>query len=169
MSKSRKISFAIIILVVVLQAFFIFKRIHNYPFMIYDMYSRPEKKLDYSEHYVIVANSDTINLIGLPIMKEGVIINSLKQYQVLKEKGEPSWYNALQSRQQRLGMGFTSKSNKYLVPNKNDIESYPEWLKQYLEKNVSKHTIENLQVYTITIGTRFGLKYKQELLIDLNE
>jgi hypothetical protein len=169
MRNAKKIGFSVLLLVIVLQGLFIYMRIHNFPFMIYDMYSRPEHKKAYSSHYLIIADSDTLNLVSLPILKEGTIINSLKMYVYHQQNGEATWEKALNSRQERLGKTFTNRSNQYLKHSDAAIEQYPFWLKNYIEKQVIHRQIQHLEVYQSTIETRFGLLHQETKIISIGE
>jgi hypothetical protein len=167
MSAAKKIGLAFLFLAIALQGFFIYKRIHNFPFMIYDMYSRPEHKKAFSNHFLIIADSDTLNLIALPILQEGTLINSLNLYVQHLQNGGASWEKALQSRQERLGKVFENRSNQYLKQSDDAIQAYPDWLKHYLEKQVVNRPIQNLEVYQSTIDSEFGLLYKETKIITI--
>ncbi len=135
--------------------------------MIYDMYSRKEQPRRFTNLYLIVADDDTLNLISIPILQEGVIANSLKLYHYHSINGHDIWDNALVSRQQRLGENFTNRSNKLLRNNKNAVEAYPEWLKKYISKNVVRRDVKRLSVYATTIDNKFGFNFNEQKIIDV--
>lgn len=167
MERQKKILISIFALLCVVQAFFIYKRVHNYPFMIYDMYSRKEQPKKYSNIYTIVADNDTLNLVKMPILQEGMIVNSLKNYEYLLTHNENYWDNALSSRQLRLGKRFTKRSDKLLRTSQEELKDYPIWLKKYIEDQVVDKPIEQLKVYATTLDHTFGFNYKEQIIIDV--
>jgi len=169
MSNAKKIGISIAFLAIILQGFFIYKRIHNFPFMIYDMYSRPEQKKAYSNHFLMIADNDTLNLVALPILKEGAIINSLNIYIDHQQNGAAKWENALASRQDRLGKKFTNRSNHYLKHSDEAVSQYPFWLKNYIEEQVVHRPVQRLKVFQMTTDTKFGFVYKETKIISIGE
>lgn len=167
MKKNRNILLGLFVLAMLLQVFFIFKRIHNYPFMIYDMYSRKEAPKQYAEVYNIIADGDTLDPIQLPILQEGLILNSLDNYNYFIQHEQQQWEAALNKRQHKLGKWFTSLSNKRLRVNANEMKTYPSWLKSYLENKVLHQKIEKLQVYQTKIDTRLGFNYGDKLILSI--
>ncbi|MEZ5003454.1 MAG: hypothetical protein R2730_10525 [Chitinophagales bacterium] len=135
--------------------------------MIYDMYSRKEQPKQYSELYTIIINDDTLNLVKLPILQEGLIVNSLKQYDYHQLHGEVYWDNALRSRQQRLGNVFTKRSDQLLRYSAADMEAYPVWLKSYLEKHIVHHPIQKWKVLATKLDHEYGFNYKERVIIDV--
>jgi hypothetical protein len=152
------------------QAFFIAKRIHNYPFMIYDMYSRPEQAAASAVHYLVVADGDTLNLAALPIFTEGRIINNLDIYAHHLRYGEDYWSPALTSRQDRWIDGvfdrsrLRDRSDALLRNSAQKTGEFPAWLLGELE-HITGRQITSLVVAAATFDRNAGRVTETELLI----
>ncbi|MCP4121042.1 MAG: hypothetical protein GY751_04755 [Bacteroidetes bacterium] len=168
MKIKKNILLAAFLLFIAFQAFFIFKRVHNYPFMIYDMYSRPEQKHTSSKQYLIVAGKDTVLLSDLPLMLEGRILKSLKIYESNLVNGADPWSPALNSRIARIkSLPITNRMQTSLVNKREHVDAYPMWLKDFLERKVLRRSISGLEVYSNTIELQNGSVIQSRKLIDL--
>jgi len=168
LKTKKNILLAAFLLFIAFQAFFIFKRVHNYPFMIYDMYSRPEQKHTSTNQYLIIAGKDTILLSDLPLMLEGRILKSLKIYENHLVHGEDPWSPALNSRMERMKNAWlTNRMRTSLVNSKERVDAYPMWLQDFLERKVLRRSISGLEVYSNTIELQNGSVTQSRKLTDL--
>jgi len=160
-----RVSFMVLI---AFQAFFIYKRVQNYPFMIYDMYSRPEAKNKIANQYLIVASKDTIILSKLPIHLEGRIRNSLNHYEYHHIHGEDPWTPALESRAERMkNEKIRNRMRSTLSNDRLDVDRYPVWLKEFLERKVIGRPISSLKVFHNYIDLSTGAVIYSNPLIEL--
>ena len=135
--------------------------------MIYDMYSRKEIPKERSTLFLIVADKDTLNLVKMPLLQEGMLVNSLHNYSNYIETGNDRWHHALTSRQQRIGFGFRGRSERFLRNKASDIKRYPIWLKSYIGRYVLHKELEQLQVYAVSIDHKYGFNFDQKKIIDV--
>lgn len=127
-----------------LQVFFIVKRVHNYPFMIFDMYSRPETPVDRSSQYLIIADRDTVYTSTFPILAEGRLIRTLDIYRHYQVNGVDYWDPALSSRQDRWlgqhtpGKWLYRRSDRLLRQDPAAMDEVPGWLHGILEQHLHR-------------------------------
>lgn len=78
--KQNKILFAFILFFIFLQSFFIIKRVQNFPFFIFDMYSRP---IDKPETFTlfIVNDEQLLDYTKLTNIEEAKLLSHIKTYQ----------------------------------------------------------------------------------------
>ena len=153
--KKRILSIAFLVFCVI-QGFFIFKRVHNYPFMIFDMYSRPEQTSVLQNHYVMIMDGDTLNTTKLPIMAEGRLLHNVSIYHHLKDYNYDYWHPALTSRQDRLGDNkIVARSDRLLRNSVNSDETYPRWLHQHLE-DLTGRSFDQLNVSQVVFDRSSG-------------
>lgn len=129
-----------------LQVYFISIRVQNYPFFIYDMYSRPVGDTQPIIQYRFIADGDTLYPSTLPIMAEGMLVNSLKIYDHRISSGSDYWNQALTSRQNRLGKSFRRRSERFLRNEPADVAQYPAWLHRYVETHMTDRKVGALTV-----------------------
>ena len=70
----------VIVCLCLMQAYFMYKRIHNFPFFIYDMYSRPVTEPKEIKVPVLYINGKETDYTRFPNWKEGAIVNLFKFY-----------------------------------------------------------------------------------------
>lgn len=167
MNRFVAIILACFIAFALFQALFIYKRVHNYPFMIFDMYSRPEQPYKAVHLYDVVADGDTVDLYGLPLYTEGAIRNSLRLYEFrLTGKPDP-WAPALDSRLARLGRVHAARTaNRRLRNDDSAVEAYPGWLKEYLGRQVLGKEVNRLTVGKRVLEPGSGRLMFTQTLID---
>lgn len=78
--KQNKILFVFILFFIILQTFFIIKRVQNFPFFIFDMYSRP---IDKPETFTlfIVNDEQLLDYTTLTNLEEAKLLSHIKAYQ----------------------------------------------------------------------------------------
>lgn len=147
MRPTKSILKIILLVAVVFQVLFMVKRVHNYPFMIYDMYSRPIDAKPAIAHYRIIADRDTLNLISLPKFQEGRIIRSLDIYRIsLETDGGDPWMDALEARQAKWSWFSKVRSDRFLRNDPERVAEFPVWLHRHMEKHVTGNSIDSLLV-----------------------
>jgi len=115
------------------EIFFNVKRIQNFPFFIYDMYSRPQQAQSIYEVYSIYCNGKLFDYTKLGDYQEGILIQTLRQYEMAKHKTslQPAVYTkcmAINNKkvQQRVLKQFFADSAA--------LERYPLWLSAVLDR-----------------------------------
>ncbi len=149
--KQSKLLFVLFCGFLSFQLFFTTKRVHNYPFYIYDMYSRPVDIHNTHSLYEIIVNDQPLEYTGLTIWKEGVIINTLRLFEFKKDNnGDDPWAPALKDRDSRINNAqFSARANHYLLNNQDDFNRFPEWLATYIS-NSTRQKVHRLSINKVT-------------------
>jgi len=144
--KQNKILFAFILYFILLQSFFTIKRVQNFPFFIFDMYSRPIDKPETITIYEIKYANKSLPYTQLTDVKESMLLSQIKAYQANKQ-AFPDFVH-----QQVLDNRFKNKlSNKSFQFVKNGLSNdstfkkmFPIWLnKMYLNSSNGYSIKEN--------------------------
>ena len=147
MGTDKKIWIGILLLAVAIQVFFIAKRVHNFPFMIYDMYSRPVDAQEEQMHYRLIADTDTIDLIALPKFQEGRIIQYLDMYRIWMETGgNEVWSSALDQRVEKWSWLSKDRADRLLTNGAEAYDQFPGWLHDYIVRYVTRQPFDRLRV-----------------------
>ncbi len=134
--KQSKILFCCIILFIIFQVFFINKKIQNFPFFIFDMYSKPIETPTTFQTYEIKINNQPYNYFALTNIRENVILNTIQTYHAILQSDGKFLY------QQQFDKRFKSivSDRDYLFIKSgldNDsiaIHHFTNWLACYLNK-----------------------------------
>lgn len=79
--KQSKFLFLCFLLFIAFQVFFSAKRIQNFPYFTYDMYSRIIEKPDVFTLYELKNQQHAVNYTSLTNLKENLLLNTLKAYE----------------------------------------------------------------------------------------
>jgi hypothetical protein len=79
--KQSKLLFLILILFIVFQILFSAKRIQNFPFFTYDMYSRPIEKPDVFTLYIVKSNQKVFDYTQLTNTAENKLLSTVQSYE----------------------------------------------------------------------------------------
>ena len=141
--RTSRTLFAVIALFSTVQVSFTIKRIHNFPFFIYDMYSRPAQKPEKVSVPVLYVNDTMRNYALLPNWKEGALLNLSKFYIGSMDKiSQPE-----RVFKQRFGNRFQMIGTK-IYPDSSAYLAFPEWYAGYLS------ACFNTDVYSYRLGYR---------------
>lgn len=123
------------------QAYFMKIRIHNFPFFIYDMYSRPiEHRGGSTSIYEFYINGKRWNISNLNQYEQAVVIGGVNSYIRLKSGKEDYWEKA-----SLKNLSFIPMDKKRIFNNEENLTPHAEWLKNYIEK-ISKEDVRRLIV-----------------------
>jgi hypothetical protein len=151
--NTSKLLFLGVCILILGQAFFTYKGILNFPFFPYEMYAHPTQKSDTKELLFISINGKNLNYTSLPNWTEGNIINTVNYYDRYQQGNNWAhrvWIN-------RFGTPktpFQKLTYNRLVPTQIQIETYPEWISNYIENAIDQ------PVHSILITRK---KYSNEL------
>jgi hypothetical protein len=141
--RTSRTLFAVLAIFCAIQIFFTVKRIHNFPFFIYDMYSRPAQQPEKISVPVLYVNDTLRNYTRLPNWKEGAILNLGKFYIGTKDKvSQPE-----RVFKQRFGDRLPSVGPK-IYPDSAAYQAFPAWYAGYLS------ICFNTEVYSYKLGYR---------------
>lgn len=144
--KESKLLFIGIIIFIFFQFFFIAKRVQNFPFFIFDMYSRPIEKPTTFSIYEIKQNEQTINYTAFTNTKENVVLNTIKTYESAKQSFPYAINEAvIEHRFKNKISSLNYQFIRYgLINDKESIAKFDNWLNQYLiQSNVDFSVFKN--------------------------
>ncbi|HMU98930.1 MAG TPA: hypothetical protein PLC61_06020 [Chitinophagales bacterium] len=166
--KANKYIFLVVLLFCFGQAFFSQKRIINFPWYTYDMYSRPYN-LDSAKDVVFLYINDTLyNHENLAIWKESVLFNTAKMYNNLSKNqfidpAIPTTNQVFRS----MPECFKHYAVKHINNQVSNPEEYKNWLVQYIKDNT--HTIPKKidfrRVHLRLEGHQYVYQYNDPFLI----
>jgi hypothetical protein len=147
--RHSKILGFFILLFIVGQIFFSIKRIHNFPFFIYDMYSRPQAKVENATTLNIYINGKIFDYTQLGEYKEGVLINTIKTY--IKAKNSQNILPALAQKVKHINnQTIANYADQYFANDSVAIANFPVWMLHYLEiatkKDINTYQIEESSI-----------------------
>ena len=143
--KKSKGIFIFVIFFIVMQAYFFAKREYTFPWFSWDMYSKVEQYPDTVAQTELYVNNQRVDITSIPIWQEETVTHTFKLYNwlLMNDYNDPM---------NELVIKRTSHLPKKLYPfvaykinnHKEEIEQYPTWFKQYMEKrlNVKINTVE---------------------------
>ncbi len=137
---TNKLLFAFIIGFVFFQAFFLFKRVHNFPFYVFDMYSRQEHKTSQTSIFDIYINNDKLDLNKLTTKKKLILNKQIAYYDNFITNGSDRWVPLLDKISKRTPIDLSTR----LKNSFDKSEQFPSWLINYLGYNF--HETESLKV-----------------------
>lgn len=154
--RKNKFLFLIICLFITGQVFFSTIRIHNFPFFIYDMYSRPEEhKGGSTSIYEFYINGKRWNISNLNQYQQATVIGSINSYIRLHNEKEDYWKkSALKN------LSFIPIDKKRIFNSKENLKLHSEWLTCYVEK------IYNDEVLNLTVN-QVNYKYISKTILEM--
>lgn len=160
--RQNKILFSFVVLFIFFQLLFNQKRIHSFPWFVWDMYSRVETLPDTITQTEVLIDGERLDVTKIPIWQEATILHTYKMYnwQKINDYNDPM-NEAVKSRTAIFPDNIYSYVAYKINNQKEEIEQYPTWLKSYLEKILHKkiNVVELRDVQYI---------YKNEKFIDIN-
>ncbi|HUM53422.1 MAG TPA: hypothetical protein PK431_16485 [Chitinophagales bacterium] len=131
--KESKALFIGIFIFIFFQFFFIAKRIQNFPFFIFDMYSRPIEKPSTFTIYEIKANGKSVDYTSFKNTQENTILNTIQTYETTEKVFPKSIYETVI--EQRFKNKISSSNYQFikngLSNNKAAIDEFDNWLNRY--------------------------------------
>lgn len=144
--EESKALFIFLFIFIFFQFFFIAKRIQNFPFFIFDMYSRPIEKPSSFTIYEIKINGKTLDYTTLTNTKENVLLNSIYTYENAKQVFPKSTNEAVI--EHRFKNKISASSYQFikngLTNNQAAIDEFDNWLNRYcIQSNVDFSVYKN--------------------------
>lgn len=142
--KQSKILFVAIVIFLSFQLFFSIKRIQNFPFFTYDMYSRKiEKPITFSL-YEVKINNKTINHIRFTNLKESILLSQIKAYEQQKNHYPKFVYQKIL--EDRFKNKISTNSYQFIQDGlTNDVQlnkEFPNWFNNQFLQTKDSFTIE---------------------------
>lgn len=137
--QSNKFLFAFVIVFIFFQLYFNQKRIHSFPWFVWDMYSRPSVVPKENSQFVLVFDNKIFNHTKLPYWKEEVIFKTIKMYnwQIQNNYNDPM-RSAVQHRTKYFNKQIEKYAENQILNHKKNYEyAYKNWLLNYIKKNIS--------------------------------
>ncbi len=132
------------------ELFFNIKRIHNFPFFVYDMYSHPQQEKSIYQVYSIYINGKIFDYTKVGDYKEGILLQTLRQYEMAKQA--KSLQPALFLKSQKMDSRFIrQRVAKQFFADSSAIDAYPSWFFHTLQK-MSRDSILSCRVEKSTIS-----------------
>jgi|JI10StandDraft_1071094.scaffolds.fasta_scaffold67577_4 hypothetical protein len=156
--RQNKILFSFIVLFIGFQLYFNQKRIHSFPWFVWDMYSRPATLPDTITQTEIFVDGERLNITALPIWEELSVLHTYKMYNWQRMNNFKDPMNDVVINRTRLFPESVYHFAAWKINNhKEEAETYPTWLKQYLEQCLHKKidTLELRDVQYIYTNGKF--------------
>ena len=127
--------FIFILVFAFLQVFFNLKRMHTFPFIVWDMYSREQSVPEVSSLYVFYLDGKIFDHTKLPIWKEETAMKTFRMYnwQVINNGHDPM-DEVVKHRTRYLPGFFYRFAGRRINNHPEAYENYPDWLFYYLQK-----------------------------------
>ncbi|MFN8259868.1 MAG: hypothetical protein U0X41_02905 [Chitinophagales bacterium] len=137
--RQNKILFAFILLFIGFQIYFNNKRIHSFPFFVWDMYSRPATLPDTLTQTEVFVDGKRLDVTKLPIWEELSILHTYKMYnwQRINDYNDPM-DEVVRLRTKYFPERIYSFAAWKINNHASEAATYPAWLKQYLEKTLDR-------------------------------
>ncbi len=148
--KNSKVLFLLFLLFVFFQSLFNHKRIHSFPWFVWDMYSRVEYVPETVTQTEFFLDGKRLNLPQLSIWEEATVLHTFQKYRHLKSPGNMDpLLPVVESRTRFFPESLTEWIANRILNQPEDIKRYPQWLHQYLTK-IMGHTIDTLEIKEVT-------------------
>ncbi len=133
--KQSKLVFLFILLFASLQLFFNIKREYNFPFIVWDMYSRHQEVPEVSSLFVFYLDGKLYNHTQLPIWKEETSMKTFRMYNWQKMNNDHDPMDgSVQYRTRYLPQWFYHYAASKIDNHPEEYQNYPDWLFYYLRK-----------------------------------
>jgi len=156
--KPNKVLFTFVTLFIAFQIYFNNKRIHSFPFFVWDMYSHTQSLPDTLTQTEVFIDNKRIDITQLSIWEELSVLNTYKTYNRLHRN---NYYDPIDEVVRNRTKYFPEPVYSY-VSNKvcnqrHETEKYAKWLHLYLEQILHKKikTIELKDVQYLYINNHF--------------
>ena len=144
--KESKALFIFLFIFIFFQFFFISKRIQNFPFFIFDMYSRPIEKPTTFSIYEIKANGKSVDYTSFKNTQENTILNSIQTYSTAKKEFPKSIYETLIEHRFKNKISTTNYQfiKNGLTNNQATFDYFDNWLNRYcIQSNIDFSVYKN--------------------------
>lgn len=137
--RQNKILFVFVLLFIFFQFYFNQKRIHSFPWFVWDMYSRVETLPDTITQTEVFVDGVRLDITGMSIWEESTILHTYKMYNWQKMNNYNDPMNETVKERTRYFPQQVYHFVAYKINNhREEAEKYPDWLHQYLETVLKK-------------------------------
>lgn len=144
--RQNKFLFVAVVLFIFFQGYFNVKRVHSFPWFVWDMYSRIETLPDTITQTELFIDGSRLDITSIPIWEESTVLNTYKMYHWMRKNNYQDPMNeVVKNRTSFLPKKIYSFVAYKINNQKNETETYPQWLKSYLE-NILNRKINNLEL-----------------------
>jgi hypothetical protein len=137
--KQNKMLFSFVILFIVFQIYFNNKRIHSFPFFVWDMYSRTQTLPDTLTQTEVFIDGKRLDITQLPIWEESCILNTYKMYNWMRMNNNFDPMDEVVINRTKYFPKSVYSFVSYKICNQStEAEKYTDWLHHYLEQILHK-------------------------------
>ena len=147
--KKSKGIFVFVILSAIMQYHFFSKREYTFPWFTWDMYSKVEQYPDTIAQTEFFINNERVDITSIPIWQEETMTHTFKMYNwmLMNDYNDP-----MNELVKKRTAHFPQKAYSFVAykinNQKEEIVTYPEWFKQYLQNRLGKN-INLIEVKTV--------------------
>jgi hypothetical protein len=144
--RTSKWLFIIVLLFCWMQVYFNIKKIHSFPWFVFDMYSKVEPIADTIRHTQFYIDGAPFNYKKLPFWSGITAVRCSDYYFRMKQSAytDPNTAN-VQKRLSRFPDDLSAQLQTRLLTSRADAELYPRWLLNYLSKQAG------MQIQVLTV------------------
>lgn len=143
--RHNKVMFGFVLLFIFFQLLFNYKRIHSFPWFVWDMYSRVESMPETLTQTEVFIDGERLDVSSIPIWQEATILHTFTVYNWQKMNHDNDPMDAVvRSRTRYFPESWYSYVSYKICNHAEETNTYPAWLKHYLEQRLHKkiNTVE---------------------------
>lgn len=146
--KEYRPFFWVCVFFIAFQIFFSAKRIQNFPFFTFDMYSRPVEVPKTINIPLIKIDDLKFDFSTLNPWTEYTVLNTFDLFRFFKLSNQDVWAHTIIDRKNKYFFlkGF---DDHLLINQKEDYDKYPAWIFDYLENALNSKTKKNSMEFSI--------------------
>jgi hypothetical protein len=147
--RESKWLFAVILMFCLMQLFFNIKKIHSFPWFVFDMYSKVEQMPEKVTQTQFFINGQHFNYMDMPFWSGITVVRCTEYYYRMQRNGweDPNTSN-VRKRLSPLPGSMQASIFPMVLTSKADAQKYPHWLYDYLGK-YSDQKIKQLEAIRI--------------------
>ncbi len=155
--RNNKILFVFVMLFICFQIYFNNKRIHSFPWFVWDMYSRTETLPDTITQTEVFIDGERLDVTKIPIWEEATVLHTYKMYNWLKMNNYNDPMDEVVRNRTHYFPKHVYSFVAYKIENqKYEAETYPLWLKDYLQHILNKK-IKTLEIRDVQYKYENGM------------
>lgn len=147
--RKNKLIFIGVLIFIAFQIYFNNKRVHSFPFFVWDMYSRPQTLPSELTQTEVFIDGKRFDITKLSIWEELTVLNTSKYYSSLRANNYHDFKDEVVKKRTHFLPNNVYSFVAYKIENgKTATEAYPAWLHQYLEK-ITHSKIKSVELKTV--------------------
>lgn len=144
--RQNKILFVFVMLFIFFQGYFNQKRMHSFPWFVWDMYSRTETLPDTLTQSEVFIDGKRLDVTNIPIWQEATILHTYKMYNWQRMNNYNDPMDAVVKERTRLFPERIYSFVAYKINNHpEESKNYPMWLHRYME-TILKKKIKSVEI-----------------------